>query len=295
MMSGPRLAKNYVSNYLANDLPARLIAYRNHWNLSDSQLPTPVLYLSHEPFALDRWPTLITMVINTRSVTRTGYEYDYDPSFRVTYEMRTYVWVRDAGAEVVTAQRDNLTTVVREALMDGPSLSQYDTSVPCYPKIDESTIREEFSDLTLIKGERLLAGAYVAYDLTLDEVIDHDPVGAGADGLLQNVEVTVTKMSLIANAPTNVVATAGNTEVDLEWTTSTWNGGVYEIDGYVIQQSTDDGVSWSTAVANTGSDLTTHTVTGLTNGETYWFRVAAINFAGIGAYSASSIDVTPSA
>jgi hypothetical protein len=36
--------------------------------------------------------------------------------------------------------------------------------------IDESTIREEYSDLTLIKGERMMAGAYIAYTLTLNEV-----------------------------------------------------------------------------------------------------------------------------
>ena len=78
--------------------------------------------------------------------------------------MRTYVWVRDAGAQIVTDQRDNLTTVVREALMDHPSLSAYDTTVPCSPKIDEASMEEQFSDLTLIKGERLLAGAFISYD-----------------------------------------------------------------------------------------------------------------------------------
>ena len=41
MMQGPRLAKNYVTNYLANDMPSRLVGYRNEWNLSSSQLPDP--------------------------------------------------------------------------------------------------------------------------------------------------------------------------------------------------------------------------------------------------------------
>jgi hypothetical protein len=290
MMSGPRLAKSYVSNYLANDLPPRLITYRNHWNLSESQLPDPRKILTYEPFALDTWPTLISLVINTRSVEREGYEYDYDPNFRVTYEMRTYVWTRANGAETVTEQRDNLTTVVRESLMDGSSLSSYDSAVPCYPKVNESTIREEFSDLTLIKGERLLAGSYVAYDLSLEEIIDHTPVG-----IMQTHENTVSKLAVTANAPTNVIAVAGNAQVTLAWTTSTWNGGVYNITGYQIQQSTDGGSTWSTAVADTGSTDTAKTITGLTNGNKYLFRVGAINTAGTGAYSANSISVTPSA
>lgn len=290
MMSGARLAKSYVSNYLANDLPPRLITYRNHWGLSESQLPDPRKLLTFEPFTLDTWPTIISLVINTRSIDRQGYEYDFDPNYRVTYEMRTYIWTRANGAQTVTEQRDNLTAVVRESLMDGPSLSSYDSTVPCYPKIDESTIREEFSDLTLIKGERLLAGAYVAYDLSLEEVVDHTPLG-----VMQSHENTVSRIAITANAPTNVIAVAGNAQATLSWTTNTWNGGVYEVTGYQIQQSTDNGSTFTTVVADTGSLDTARTITGLTNGTKYFFRVAALNQAGTGAYSANSLGITPSA
>lgn len=290
MMSGPRLAKNYVSNYLSNDMPDRLVAYRNHWGLSSSQLPDPVRYLSYEPFALDRWPTIITLVINTRSVTRDGYESDADPNYRVGYEMRTYVWARANGAEIVTEQRDNLTTVVREALMDGPSLSAYDSSVPCYPKIDEGSIREEFSDLTLIKGERLLAGAYIAFDLSLNEVIDVDALGVMQDG-----QPTVSKIVITPNAPTNVIAVGGNAQVTLTWDTSTWNGGVHPITGYAIQQSTDGGTTWTTTVSDTGTDDPLYIATGLNNGTAYKFRVAAVNKAGLSDYSSASVSVTPAA
>jgi len=290
MMSGPRFAKNYVSNYLANDLPARLITYRNSWGLSARQLPDPRRYLSYEPFALDTWPTIITMAINTRSITREGYEYDHDPNFRVIYEMRTYVWVRDAGAETVTEQRDNLTTVVREALMDGPSLSGYDATVPCSPKIDEGTIREEFSDLTLIKGERLLAGAYIAYDLSLNEVIDVTALGVMQDG-----QPTVSKIAITPNSPTNVIAVGGNGQVTLTWNVSTWNGGVHPITGYAIQQSTDGGTTWTSTISDTGSDDPLYIATGLNNGTAYKFRVAAINKAGSSDYSSASVLVTPAA
>jgi len=290
MLSGPRLAKSYVSNYLACDLPPRLLSYRNHWNLSRSQLPEPVKYLSYEPFALDVWPTIITMVINTRSITRSDYEYDTDPNFRVTYEMRTYIWTRDVGAERVTEQRDNLTTVVREALLDGPSLSTYDSSVPCYPKIDEGTLREEFSDLTLIKGDRLLAGAYIAYDLSLEEVVDSTPVG-----VMLSAEAVVEKMPITANAPTRLIATAGTETVTLSWLESSWFGGVYNITGYNVQKSTDGGSTWSTVFANTGTSTPGVIVEDLTNDVSYIFRVAAVNAAGIGAYSASSNAAVPKA
>lgn len=289
MMSGSRLAKQFVTNYLAADLPSRLVGYRNHWNLSASQLPDPRLYVSHEPFQLDRWPTIITIVMSTDSIDRAGYTAGFDPDLHVVYDMRTYVWVRDAGAQTVTNQRDNLTTVVREALMDHPSLSAYDSAVSCSPKIDEGTIVEQFSDLTLIKGERLLAGSYIGYSLTLEEVLTRAPLG-----IMQSSEVTVEKIAVTPNAPTNVVAVAGDTEVTLAWRDATWNGGVHEISGYKIQQSTDDGDTWSTIVADTGSVDGFYRVTGLANGNGYQFRVAALNAGGTGAYSASSLEVTPS-
>lgn len=289
MMSGPRLAKNYVSNYLANDLPPRLLTYRNQWNLSSSQLPDPRLYTTFEPFALDKWPTIINVVMDTSSITKQGYAYDFDPEYQVKYSMRTYVWVRATGSQIVTEQRDNITTVVREALLDGPSLSAYDTTVPCYPKIDEGTMREEFSELTLVKGERLLAGSFIAYELSLQETIDHTALG-----VVSSYDATVSTLSLLPNAPTIPQAVAGDAKITLTWNNSTWNGGVYDITGYTIQQSLDNS-SWNTVVADTGDLDPMHVITGLTNGTKYYFRVAAKNLKGVGAYSVATVAATPSA
>lgn len=288
-MSGARLAKSYVSNYLANDMPSRILGYRNAWNLSSTQLPDPVRYLSYEPFALDKWPTIITMVMSTTGVERADYTYAADPVYRVNYEMRTYVWVRASGADVVTDQRDNLTMIVRESLMDGPSLSSYDSAVPCSPKIDEASLQEEFSDLTLIKGERLLAGAYVSYDLSLEETIVREPTG-----IMLSKQAEVGKLPITPNAPTRLSAVAGDEQVTLGWKESTWNGGIYDVSGYQIQQSEDGGSTWTTSVANTGSTDPAYVLTGLTNATTYRFRVAGVNTAGVGAFSSSSLAVTPS-
>jgi hypothetical protein len=92
--------------------------------------------------------------------------------------MRTYVWAKTEGSEAVTLLRDRLTTVLRSALMDRPCLTQYDSDTEADIYIDESSLREEFSDLTLIKGDRVLAGAYLGYDLVLNEVIYRDQIAA---------------------------------------------------------------------------------------------------------------------
>jgi hypothetical protein len=85
-------------------------------------------------------------------------------------------------------------------------------------------------------------------------------------------------------APTNVSATAGNASVTLTWTAPSNNGGS-AITGYVITPLSGSAVS----VGNVTSD----TVSGLTNGTIYTFTVAAINTVGIGPSSAASNSVTP--
>jgi len=90
-------------------------------------------------------------------------------------------------------------------------------------------------------------------------------------------------------APTSVVGTVGDAQVSLVWTAPSSNGGA-SITDYVIQHSSDSGSSWSTFADGT-STTTTATVTGLTNGSSYLFKVAAVNSAGTGTYSSASSSV----
>lgn len=76
-------------------------------------------------------------------------------------------------------------------------------------------------------------------------------------------------------APQNVVAAAGNKQVTLSWEAPASNGGA-AIDYYEV--SSDNGSSWSTADSNTS-----HTFTGLTNDQSYTFKVRAHNSQGVGA------------
>jgi hypothetical protein len=94
-------------------------------------------------------------------------------------------------------------------------------------------------------------------------------------------------------APTNVTGTAGNASVALTWTAPTINGGA-AITDYTIQYSSTAGASWTTFSDGT-SAATSATVTGLNNGTSYIFRVAATNTAGTGVYSSSSSARTPAA
>jgi hypothetical protein len=99
-----------------------------------------------------------------------------------------------------------------------------------------------------------------------------------------------------ALAPTGVAGVAGNRSVALQWTAPSDTGRA-AVTSYSIQTSTDGGKTWSAAI-NTGSAATSYTMTGLTNGTSCMFRIAAVTAAGTGDYGAAtaSIPVTvPSA
>lgn len=176
LMNGTHFAKSFVNSYLQDDLPIRLIRYRNGWNLDDRELPNPEQYIGYEPLAIDRWPSVITVVLSTNQLERIGFEYGH-PLYRVSYSMRTYCWVRTEGIEECPLMRDRLTTVVRSALLDYPCLKAYDSRSNFRIIIDESSLREEFSDTTLLKGDRFMSGSYISYNLEIDEVVTRTDLG----------------------------------------------------------------------------------------------------------------------
>ena len=85
-------------------------------------------------------------------------------------------------------------------------------------------------------------------------------------------------------APSGVSALPGDAQVDLTWTVPSDDGAT--ITGYQIEASGGVG-PWDIPAT------TSHTITGLTNGTAYQFRVCAINAAGTGPASAWSTAVTP--
>ena len=100
-----------------------------------------------------------------------------------------------------------------------------------------------------------------------------------------------TPASFPPGQPTSLVATSGNGRATLSWVAPS-SVGDSAISGYRIEYSTNGGGSWLTLNSNTWSTSTSQSVTGLTNGTSYSFRVAAVNSSSTGSYSATA-SATP--
>jgi hypothetical protein len=95
----------------------------------------------------------------------------------------------------------------------------------------------------------------------------------------------------VPNPPTEVTGSSGNGQISLVWTAPSFSG-TSPITNYIIEYSTDGSSNW-TAVTKPASTNTSYTVTGLTNAQEYFFRVAAINQVGTSSYSANSNSLAP--
>ncbi|TFD07678.1 peroxidase family protein [Cryobacterium sp. TMT1-66-1] len=100
-------------------------------------------------------------------------------------------------------------------------------------------------------------------------------------------------VQVVAGAPTIGTPVAGNAQVTVNWTAPAPVANQATITGYRVR--TYEGTSATVFRTSLVADVSTVTITALTNGTGYSFDVAAINLVGTGAASARSEVVTPTA
>jgi titin len=112
-------------------------------------------------------------------------------------------------------------------------------------------------------------------------------VGAGSASSEASATPISSSAPAVPGAPTNLVATVSTNQINLSWSAPISTGG-YPVTGYKIEYKVGSG-SYTVLVQNTASASTTYSHTGITAGQTYIYRVYAINSIGT---SAASTEAT---
>jgi len=115
-------------------------------------------------------------------------------------------------------------------------------------------------------------------------VAAHNLAGLGAQsGIASSIPRSVPA------APIGLTAVAANSRVSLNWSAPISNGGSSILD-YNIYRSTSETGTYS--LISSPSALT-YTDTGLTNGQTYWYKISAVNAIGTGANCSAASALVP--
>lgn len=173
LFRGATAVRAAVIAYLTAKVPLTIEQARTDWNLTEYQLPKPVAYDAYEPYALDQWPLIGVNVAQAGRFNRVGYNPDMSQRYLAEYNIRVYTWVRTAVDEneaplepeysEALRLRDDLAACVRAVLLRSISLGN--------PAIlfDESSLTEDYSEATKVKGGRFVAGVAHAFTLRYDE------------------------------------------------------------------------------------------------------------------------------
>lgn len=122
----------------------------------------------------------------------------------------------------------------------------------------------------------------LSYDFRVSAVND---VGTGAAS-----DIATETPATVPGAPTNLATTVRDQSIELAWSAPASNGGS-AITDYVVEYKLTTGGVWAVFDDGVGIDTTT-TVTSLSNGDSYDFRVSAVNNVGQGA-SSTEVSATP--
>jgi predicted phage tail protein len=108
---------------------------------------------------------------------------------------------------------------------------------------------------------------------------------AGAGEASNEAAITVTNPSTVPGAPEGFLAVAGNGTVTLTWSAPSNDGGS-PITGYKVYRGTSEGAE--TLLATLGNTLT-YVDNDVVNGQTYYYRVSAVNALGEGPLTGSVV------
>ena len=131
-------------------------------------------------------------------------------------------------------------------------------------------------------------GIYEGWDVDIDNADGDDALSTGGDNPWDfGTESQYPTINYVPSAPAMLSAVVGDGQVTLTWATGP---SILAVSNYQFQED-DSGQGWED-IPRSDATTTSHTVTSLNNGQTYTYRVRAVNRAGPGRAS-DSVEATP--
>src|SRR3989475_987234 len=160
---------------------------------------------------------------------------------------------------------DNITVYESSGAPSASTLATR-TFYPTYPSSDFSSVSYGVS--TLDTTAETNDSPYVSYLYITNDVLSnpYDTVPSYFSSEVGALDNGIT--TTVSQPPTNLVATAASSQINLSWLAPSSNGGS-SITGYKIERSVDGGATWSAIVLNSGSTATTYSDIGLQSSTTY--------------------------
>lgn len=182
LFRGATAVRMAVVDYLSVVVPAIIDQARTDWGMTEYQLPYPVAYDAYEPYALDRWPIIGVNITAASRFTRVDIDDSGGNEYLSQYNIRVFTWVRtpmDESESPIEPEysesirlRDDLAACVRASLLRSGSLGQ-----PNAILFDETSMSEDYSEATGVKGDRFVAGTIHAFTIRFDESVPLIPLG----------------------------------------------------------------------------------------------------------------------
>ena len=193
LMRGPKTLRDGIVAYLSVEVPKQIVVARSQWGLNAQTLPTPTKYDHYEPYALDEYPAMGVTVTTARDFRLNDMDAYAQREYRARYSVRLFTWVRspldtddvpfEPSYDETVRLRDDMAVVVRSVLLATSSLGSI------YLMWDESSLSEEYSEATAVKGNRFIAGVAHSFDVQVDESLYLPPIGIDNETLIEAMTI----------------------------------------------------------------------------------------------------------
>lgn len=205
LMRGSTLLRAGLLNFLTVEAEVRRQQALTQWGLDDIELPPIRKWYPYEVRGMRHreGPVAAINVSNSQKYERVDYTDRMEEKYRTDYSARIYLWCytpendeEEAGdADTIhqktTQIRDDLTAVIRSALLGTPSLGQEEAFY-----FQEETLQENYSAITPVPNAsgRMVAASYLDFKVKFDESQFALPAGQVLPG---SIEVVVDRLPSI--------------------------------------------------------------------------------------------------